>query len=141
MTQKKTHALAAGAVAVLAATAPALAGPNEDAFTNAGYTMCDARLLQLAYDDDLIKRVISGAGEKIINGYGDQVKADIESGRAENAGNTALCPAEEFYSADDIVLFAKYWSIDSLSEARQKISELLIDGASADIKDAIDMAR
>lgn len=138
ITTSKT--LAAGMLVVLAA-APALAGPNEDAFANAGYTMCDAALLGAIYDDQLIKRVVSGAGEKILNGDQDVIEADLASARSEFAANLDLCPAENFYSAADIELFARYWDIDSRSEARSKISELLIDGAKADIDDAIEMAK
>lgn len=141
MTRKTSKTLAAGAMALIATTAPTLAGPNEDAFAAAGYTMCDAKLLQLAYDDNLIKRVISWAGEKIREGYEDQVKQDIVDGRAINNGNLALCPADEFYSQEDIMLFAKYWNLDSISEAKEKIADLLIDGYASSIAEDIEMAR
>ncbi len=142
MSDLTTKTFAAGVLVALAATAsPALAGKNEDAFANAGYNMCDAKLLGAAYGDKLIKRVISDAGEKILDGYPDVIAGDIADARNQFSGNVELCPADDFYSAGDIAYFARFWDIDSVSEAKEKISSLLIDGAKADIDEAIEMAK
>ncbi len=141
MSDLTRKSLAAGMIVALAATTPVHAGPNEDAFNNAGYTMCDAALLGAIYEDQLIKRVISGAGEKILNGDQDIIETDLASARDQFAYSYELCPADDFYTPADIELFARYWDMDSRSEAREKISELLIAGAKTDIDEAIEMAK
>ena len=46
--------------------APALAGKEEDAFANAGLTVCDARLIGIAWSSNDFNTLIREAGEKII---------------------------------------------------------------------------
>ncbi|ONG52608.1 hypothetical protein BKE38_14185 [Pseudoroseomonas deserti] len=127
---------------VAAATAsPALAGPNEDTFFEAGYTMCDAHMLQLAYDDDLMNRVMRNAAEKLRRGDGARVAADVERGRQMNRYEARRCPADEVYSAEQILLFAKYWRMDSISETRAKLSGNLVRGDHKNSLEAINDAR
>ncbi|WP_159992863.1 hypothetical protein [Roseomonas sp. 18066] len=135
--------LASKVVALVAATAasPALAGPNEDTFLEAGYTMCDAHMLQLAYDDDLLNRVMRNAADKLRRGDRARVTADVARGRQMNRNDARRCPADEVYSAEQILLFAKYWRMDSISETRAKLSGNLVRGDHKNSLDAIDEAR
>lgn len=135
---KQSHRkVALAAVSVLAAlsasSAPALAGAEEDAFANAGYNSCDAKVLAAYYTDNLVKRVVFGAGEKILNGDGDIIAEDFASARSEQANNVALCPPEDFYSDDEIGYYMKTWEMATVSEARKKISENLIGGFKEDV--------
>jgi hypothetical protein len=141
MPDLKTKALAAGVLVALATTSPATAGKNEDAFANAGYNMCDAKLLGAVYNDKLIKRVISDAGEKILEGYADVIAGDLADARNQFSDSVELCPADDYYSSADVAYFARFWDIDSISEAKEKISTLLISGDKADIDEAIEMAK
>jgi hypothetical protein len=131
------QALQAGVFAVGAAlqVAPALAGKKEDAFYGAGYNNCDAKLFALSWGSTDIKDMIQEAGDKIINGYKDQVDDYIVSGRKKNNGNLLTCPASEFYTPEEIALFADYWDIGK-KQAATEISQKLIAGD----KESVDLA-
>ena len=115
---------------------PALAGKEEDAFANAGLTVCDARLIGIAWSSNDFNGLIQEAGEKIINGYKDQVMEAIASGRTTNNGNVMICPPEDVYSAADIQLFSAYWDVGR-TEGRESMSQKLLGGEKAAIDDAI----
>lgn len=114
----------------------ALAGAEEDAFAKAGYTVCDARLIAIGWSDNDIAKMTRMAGEKIINGYENQVKDVIADGRKSNNGNLVICPPEDVYAASDIDLFSAYWDVGK-SEGRKMMSEKLLDGDKSSIDDAI----
>lgn len=134
---RSIQAVSAGVFAVGAAmqVAPALADRNSDAFFGAGYNRCDAKLFALSWGSSDIDAMISEAGDKIVNGYKNQVDDYIEGGRKSNNGNLALCPASEFYSKDDIQAFADFWDYGR-REAQDEISMKLLNGE----KDAVDWA-
>jgi len=138
---KKALTVAGLAVAMAVSTVPALAGPEEDAFAKAGYNMCDAKVLGAYYGDKLVKRVVFGAGEKIHNGDADIIAEDFINARKEQEFNVALCPAEEFYSADEIKLYMTAMDLGTVSEASKKISENLIYGYKEDVDQQIEFAR
>lgn len=132
----------AGALAFLIlGTDRGMAGPNEDAFAAAGYTLCDARLLQLAYGDRLIKRVIRNAGESVRTGQKDRIDQDIARGREVNAGDWSRCPAEEVFTLDEIRIFAARAKMESVSAAEERISRILLDGGASAVRGTIEAAR
>ena len=112
------------------------AGAEEDAFAKAGYTVCDARLIAISWKDNDIAAMTKMAGQKIINGYENQVKDILAEGRTANNGNLVICPAEDIYSPRDIELFAAYWDVGR-SEGRKMMSEKLLGGDKGAIDDAI----
>ena len=114
----------------------AMAGKEEDAFAKAGYTVCDAKLIGIAWSSNDFKDMVKQAGEKIINGYEDQIKDARASGRTTNNGNTIICPPEDVYSAADIALFSAYWDVGR-SEGRDSMSQKLLLGQKYAIDDAI----
>lgn len=112
------------------------AGAEEDAFAKAGYTVCDARLIGISWNDNDIPGMVRMAGQKIINGYENQVKDIIADGRTRNNGNLVTCPPEDIYSASDIAAFAAYWDVGR-SEGRKMMSEKLLGGEKSSVDDAI----
>ena len=115
---------------------PAAPGPNENAYAEAGYTMCDARLMQQAFGDRFIKERISTAGEKLRRGDGDIVAGWVKQAREENAGNPTLCPAEESFSEDEIARYARAEKLTDAA-ARETIAQALVDGKAAAVRAAI----
>jgi hypothetical protein len=131
-------ALSAGLFAAAAAlqAEPALAGKKEQkAFDEAGYNLCDARLLAIYWNTDA-EDAINEAGDKLIRGDKQTVVDALNGGRKENNGNIVLCPAKEFYSAKEIEAFAEYWDLGRKA-AERSISEKLITGQKESIDDAI----
>ncbi|WP_144445749.1 hypothetical protein [Inquilinus limosus] len=131
-----TLALAASGLALLAAGAAQAAATPQETFAKAGFTLCDARLMQKSQGDDSVEQTIESAALQLAKGDVDYVRKSIARGRRLNNGDLSLCPAEEFYGADDIALFAKYWDIPT-SEAKRKMSENLVDGYADSIREAI----
>jgi hypothetical protein len=131
-------ALQAGVIAVgtVLTAAPAFAGKKEDAFYNAGYNNCDAKLFALSWGSTDIADMIQEAGEKIINGYQNQVEDYLADGRKRNNNNLLLCPASEFYSKEEIAAFAEYWDYGR-KEAATEIAKKLIAGEKSSVDEAI----
>lgn len=130
-------AMAISGLALLAAgTSPAAATPGQDAFTKAGYNLCDARMMQKSQGDETVEQTLESANAQLAQGDTDYVQKSIARGRRMNNGDISLCPAEEFYGASDIALFAKYWDIQP-SEAKRKMSENLLGGYDAGVREMI----
>lgn len=130
-----TQGASATVVSVLAEEDSAAATPVDDAaleaFFTSDYTYCDARLIGALWRID-ITQAKAEIGQKILNGYAENLPAILNEARA-----TASCDfADTGLGYEDAEKLAAVWGVP-VGEAKAKAAAFYTAGRSALVKEAL----
>ena len=122
-----------GAMAVSIAPAQA----NSNAFHNAGFNYCDAKLIA-SYWGMGTDQAKSIAGQKIMQGNTGNVKAVMQASR--NQGNSCTF-WDTGLTYEDAVTLAGVWGWNDIGQLKTKIASYFTDGQDEVVKNALRQAR
>lgn len=110
---------------------------NSNAFFNAGFNYCDAKLIA-SYWGMGIGQAKASAGQKILAGNTGNVKAVMQASR--NQGNR--CGFEDTgLTYDDAATLAAFWGWNDVGQMKSKIASYYTDGQDGVITNALRQAR
>ena len=112
--------------ASVALTGRAAAANELETFFSSAYTYCDAKLVAGLWSISIEQAKVE-IGQKIINGYGENVPGLLAAARESNA-----CGWEDTgHSYEDAVTLAGIWGLKDPYDAKLKVAQYYTNGESA----------